>query len=141
MLVTDTGVKSGLPEGPWHLEPDRMQWREPDSGLCCLISRHCQLGSLCGYVGVQPGHPLYGTDYDQLEAQLSTHGGLTFSGHLPGADHKLWWLGFDCAHFTDLVPALMPCKIGMGEYRDFNYVQTEVVNLARQIYQKYPTET
>ena len=68
-------------------------------------------GALCGYVGVLPGHPAHGKGYDSIDADISVHGGLTFSGachpdvdesagvcHVaaPGAPEP-WWLGFDCA--------------------------------------------
>lgn len=47
--------------GPWHDEPDRLEWRAP-SGLPALIVRG-PMGALCGYAGVPPGHPLYGRKY------------------------------------------------------------------------------
>lgn len=85
-------------EGPWQTEPDKKQWRDPVTGLPCLIVRG-PVGSWCGYVGVEPGHPLHGKEYGQAavfpcsdectkdyhyacrpEAALNVHGGLTFSG-------------------------------------------------------------
>lgn len=56
--------KSQWGDGPWQLEPDRKQWRDEATGLPCLIVRHPSMGQLCGYVGVYPGHPAYGLNYD-----------------------------------------------------------------------------
>jgi hypothetical protein len=61
--------KTGWGEGPWLGEPDKRQWRDPATGLPCLIVRSPS-GALCGYVGVSVGHPLHGVDYSQ-QTQLS----------------------------------------------------------------------
>lgn len=58
----------------------------------------------CGYVGVPPGHPWHGADYDSVSAEV--HGGLTFSGKTDDArkvdgQPDLYWLGFDLAHLGD----------------------------------------
>lgn len=39
--------------------------------------------------------------YDDICVEC--HGGLTYSsGHLPLQEDKdMWWIGFDCAHYTD----------------------------------------
>lgn len=56
-----TGVdKSDWGEGPWHTEPDKLQWEDEQTGLPCLIVRSVFSGSLCGYVGVSPEHPFFG---------------------------------------------------------------------------------
>lgn len=69
-------------------------------GLNCRVFRHPDLGHLCGYVEVPDEHPWHGKGYDDL---VSVHGGLTYAGNLRGDG---WWIGFDCAHFGDFVPAL-----------------------------------
>lgn len=60
----------------------------------------------------------------------------------PGQPTEVWWFGFDCAHAWDLVPGMeaMMKKVNGGFsrpkndiYRDFEYVQNEVRNLARQL--------
>lgn len=56
---------------------------------------------LCGYVGVEKGHPLYGKGYDDVNANV--HGGLTYADLWPDG---LWWLGFDTGHFGDSLPIL-----------------------------------
>lgn len=55
--------------GPWHREPDRFEWRHR-SGLPLLIVRSPVTGSLCGYVGVPPEHPLYGVNYSGCALHL-----------------------------------------------------------------------
>jgi hypothetical protein len=91
--------QSMMVAGPWDDEPDKIQWRDPETGLACLVNRGPS-GSLCGYVGVSQGHPLYGVDYSQHcpecvqkqeetedyvycehtpETLLNVHGGITFA--------------------------------------------------------------
>lgn len=57
--------KSEWGEGPWQHEPDKMEWRDEETGLPCLIVRG-PAGALCGYVGVAPSHPFHGLSYDGL---------------------------------------------------------------------------
>lgn len=83
----------------WGDEPDKAQWTDPDTGMACLAVRN-KLGAWCGYVGVPPGHPFHGKNYDQclhgevcpdredeakgycgktIEGRLDVHGGITFA--------------------------------------------------------------
>lgn len=71
--------KSKYPQGPWHSEPDKVQWVDEDTGLDCLIVRN-GLGALCGYVGLPEGHRLFAECYDGMD-DIGVHGGLTFSGY------------------------------------------------------------
>lgn len=57
--------KSEWGEGPWQHEPDKMEWRDKETGLPCLIVRG-PVGALCGYVGVPQTHPAYGLSYDGI---------------------------------------------------------------------------
>ena len=63
-------------DGPWQGEPDKKQWQDAETGLACLAVRGPG-GHWCGYVGVAPGHPWHGQDYDHPNADV--HGGLTFA--------------------------------------------------------------
>jgi hypothetical protein len=140
-------TKSEWGPGPWQHEPDRLEWRHA-SGLPCLIVRN-GMGSLCGYVGVPPEHPFYMRHYDQCEVHV--HGGLTFSRHCsgeichkpePGEERDIWWLGFDCAHYRDLMPAMRTlsavrlfASLNRSDetYKPIAYVQPEVERLAEQV--------
>lgn len=126
-------TKDGWGTGPWQTECDKRQWEDPATGLPCLIVRHLRSGHWCAYVGVAPGHPLYGMSYGSCalrptpctedlfcdhrpDCLLAVHGGLTFSGpcqketegvcHIPdpGEEAEIWWFGADCAHSGDLSP-------------------------------------
>lgn len=135
--------RTGWPSGEWDLEPDRVEWRS-EAGLPCLILRN-DMGTLCGYVGVPPGHPWHGQDHDDVSA--SVHGGLTYgafcTGHIchlprPGEPAEVYWLGFDCGHAGDLIPRFGPVfrlsyhlDLGMA-YRNLAYVTAEVECLAAQ---------
>lgn len=54
-------------------------------------------GHLCGYVKIPNTHPYYGNE----EIDLEVHGGVTFNEM-----HEEHFVGFDCAHSTDLVPTM-----------------------------------
>lgn len=137
--------KSKWRRGPWDSEPDKVQWPDAATGLPCLIVRG-PCGNLCGYVGVPPGHPLYERDCD--DCPVMAHGGLTFSDRCqsgrpedrgvchrpaPGESDDVWWLGFDCAHWGDLVPSYP--NVGMPDelYRDIGYVTDQCRSLAAQL--------
>lgn len=84
-------------QGPWMTEPDRVEWRH--KGVPCLIVRN-QMGALCGYAAVAPGHKLHKVPYSRCgrwkrrknkrecwkgycghspESVLDVHGGITFA--------------------------------------------------------------
>lgn len=58
----DVVDKSEWSRGRWNDEPDKKQWLDEVTGLPCLIVRG-PMGSWCGYVGIEPSHPLYGKKY------------------------------------------------------------------------------
>lgn len=62
------------------------------------------LGFRCGYVAISKGSPYYEVDYHKID--IICHGGLTFSDYdlsLSQNQNDTWWLGFDCAHYHDLI--------------------------------------
>ncbi|MBD8640267.1 hypothetical protein [Sphingomonas sp. CFBP 13733] len=64
-------------EGLWKMEADKVAWRDPATGLDCIIRRSKEGGYLSGYVGVPPQHPLYGFEGRALEALgIHPHGGV-----------------------------------------------------------------
>jgi hypothetical protein len=136
--------KSTWGEGPWQIEPDRLEWRH--AGFPCLMVRQPHTGHWCGYVGVPPGHPYHGADYEKPGVEV--HGGLTYArdcqGHVchtaqPGEPEHVWWFGFDCAHAGDLSPAMrarLPLDLRMDDYETYktvDYVQAETNRLAEQL--------
>jgi hypothetical protein len=158
--VTINRVEQGWPSGEWDGEPDEVQWGDEATGLACLLVRHPYYGHWCGYVGVPPGHPLYGEDYNDIAVPITVHGGLTFSNTFliagnPAEDiyrmqlendklaHSRWWFGFDCVHLYDLSPYdLVRAKHGYpftlsvdqyDKYRNLPYVKNQCGELAKQL--------
>lgn len=146
------------PPGPWDAEPeDRVEFRH--AGFPCLLVRG-PAGAWCGYVGLPPGHPAHGADWDEpATADLSVHGGITYARpcqeggpicHVPapGEPDDLWWLGFDCNHTGDVAPrreaddirlfgrSMLGTPTGWGtlhEYRTRDYARRETETLAEQL--------
>lgn len=57
--------KSQWGPGPWQDEPDALDWCDEATGYACAIRRTMRVaGTLCGYVGVAPGHALHGWRLD-----------------------------------------------------------------------------
>lgn len=154
MWTTQHNERAEWGPGPWQDEPDKISWTDNATGRPCLIVRN-RLGGLCGYVAVDPGHPLHGADYEQPDVDV--HGGLTYANaceetdteaegicHVPsaGAPTDVWWFGFDCVHSGDLAPGMAAISrhsgLGVGiyrndTYRDVPYVVREVEGLAQQL--------
>lgn len=142
------------PEGPWMTEPDRVEFKH--AGFNCLLLRSANTFSWCGYVGIEKDHPYRGRKNDDYSyGELEVHGGVTYFEpcrgaicHIPKpgeADH-LTWIGFDCAHFMDLMPlaeALLndipgfPRSSQISEdyrhYRTLQFVKSETESLAEQL--------
>lgn len=139
--------KSAWGPGPWQDEPDRVEWIA--FGFACLITRTEYPGNLCGYLAVPEGHPWFEKGYADIHAQV--HGGVNYAAHCsgkvchtpePGMPDHVWWLGFDCGHGFDLMPAMVAELREHGfrsapileswEYRDLAYVRANVEALAMQ---------
>jgi hypothetical protein len=138
IITKDLVNRSDWSSGPWDDEPDKKQWEDTETKYPCLIVRN-NLGNLCGYVGISKSHPMFEKDYDSID--VTCHGGLTYASkcyhnicHVvsENEDDNIWWLGFDCAHYNDLSPHLKMFN-REGIYRDFNYVENECTNLAKQL--------
>lgn len=142
--------KSSWGEGPWLSEPDEMFWQDPTTNYFCAIIRHPTMGSLNGYVNIPTSHPANRLDYDDINVDV--HGGLTYSGvmdfqHLskefPRLPERAYWVGFDCAHAFDLVPAMQAFHAILPRdeyfttlhdtYRTIDYVRAECEKLAAQL--------
>lgn len=133
--------RTGWPSGPWDDEPDKVEWWLDDPpGYLGLIMRN-EMGALCGYVGLPPGHSGHGIPWSNnvVLSSMSVHGAVTYSGPYM-TEGRVWWLvGFDCLHFQDDAPGMMmvAARVGrrlmLGEYRTIEYVRAEVVSLAVQL--------
>lgn len=125
--------------GPWNEEADKLVWKDPKTGLDCMIVRNHMLGFLCGYVGVPKQHQLHGVEYTKVQDYLwMGHGGLTYSAackgdicHLADEGDHVWWFGFDCGHLSDHAPA-SPERVS-GRYCTIDYVKDQVTSLAFKI--------
>jgi len=155
-MSTSTWVdKSSWGEGPWQEEPDKINWTDAGTALPCMIVRGPS-GALCGYVGVPPGHPLHGVEYENFDVDVYAHGGITFTGECqegehgichvpePGEPEDVWWIGFDCAHGFDVMPAIDADLRRVGyvgssrhslatAYKDVAYVTDQVRDLAQRL--------
>jgi hypothetical protein len=76
--------KSEWGDGAWQDEPDKVEWRDDDTRLPCLIVRGPS-GALCGYVAVSPGHPWHGRDGGSIDVVV--HGGITFADRRQTSGH------------------------------------------------------
>jgi hypothetical protein len=148
--------RTGWARGPWDDEPDRVEWRSA-AGYPALIVRG-PMGSLCGYVGLPPGHPMHGKNRSDTNVEeLDAHGGITYAAacagdicHVPGPGESddVWWLGFDCAHAGDYSPGLgarlaercgeqaayfWPGGFGAETYRTVEFVRIWVERLASEL--------
>lgn len=65
--------------GPWDDEADKVAWVDEQTGLGCIMLRQ-KNGTLSGYVGVGPDHPLFGFSADAVPVDIanSVHGGVTY---------------------------------------------------------------
>lgn len=152
--LTHEQVKTGLidrtgwAEGPWDGEPDQVLWtaKAPPHYRCMVHRVHAEVGSLCGYVAIPPGHPAHGLDWDaEALREIEVHGDLTFAGR--GIDDS-WVFGFDCGHGFDVSPglqarmrAVLPpyllqtiddCPLG-ETYKTVAFVRAECEGLAAQL--------
>lgn len=130
-----------LSQRPWENEPDKVSFKY--HGYDCLIRRNPNLETLCGYVAIPKGNRFYNIDdTNPICDDLQVWGGLTFCGHLP--KRAEFYLGFDCAHAQDLVPASEKLHQMMHPnqqyvvdpsvtYKDVNFVKSELHSLVDQI--------
>lgn len=66
-------------DGPWNDEADKVSWVDEETGLGCIMLRQ-EDGTISGYVGVGPEHPLFGYEADAVPVDISrvVHGGITY---------------------------------------------------------------
>ncbi|MFZ1363073.1 MAG: hypothetical protein WAS05_09130 [Candidatus Nanopelagicales bacterium] len=98
-------------------------------GLDLKVVKHLGLGHLCGYVRVPEDHPWHNKLYDdECYDDVVVHGGLTYSE----AELGEWWIGFDCAHLGDYIPAIGHTAKD-GRHWSPEGVRAETESLARQV--------
>jgi hypothetical protein len=118
-----------LLDGPWHTEPDRVDFR--CEGFACLALRG-PLGAWCGYIAMPPGHPWRTTDPEGLPVEInyaSPCNGEVCHVAEPGEPDDVLWLGFDCAHAGDMT--LRRALPGDREtYRTLEFCQQHLNTLA-----------
>jgi hypothetical protein len=143
-----------LAHGPWRHEADKLAWVDPATGLHCVILRASPGGHLCGYVGVDIGHAMFGWAHTEIPTGLGigVHGGLDYSDvsddqsdeavavrqiDVDGIDDPRWWFGFACDKRGDLVPdaaaALAKPDAMPSVYRDERFVTDQCTSLARRL--------
>ena len=134
--------------GPWDKESfDEAVWVDTKTGLSCLMRRN-SFGAWCGYVAINPDHPLFKIK-NSFEAmrEIDVHGSITYADYmvvdvrrtpapqqrslLETEDDPQWVVGFDTVHNWDQAP---DPRVGLsGNYKDFSYVKEECTKLAAQI--------
>ena len=133
--------KDGWDDGVWQLEPDESQFNL-ENGAPGIIKRSVN-GALMGYMPIGSLHPFHGKSFDKIPVDV--HGGLSFSKNELIYNDRLagfasskgwWWIGFDCAHAFDIMPAFG--NMGMKPYPDatykpYHYVRWELNRLAMQM--------
>ena len=66
-------------DGAWNTEADKVSWVDDETGLGCIMLRQTN-GTISGYVGVGPDHPLFGFESDAVPVDMAAdvHGGITY---------------------------------------------------------------
>lgn len=141
-LVVKGNVKSAVEA--IAREPDLKMWIDRECGIPCLLLRNSNLGNWCGYVKL----PLGSTHtYDEIESwNLEVHGEVSYVGDIntnilpevrsPEFNEGGLWVGFDCAHWKDLIPSdiIFGNRIWDDDvYRTIEYAFDECTSLARQV--------
>lgn len=116
--------------GEWNDEPDHWKFRR--DGFRCEIVRG-EIGALCGYVGI-PRDKVISDEYEWFD-DILMHGGVTFG---PEWIENYLWIGFDCAHASDICPGTVQYRIlrAGATYKNAEYVMAEVQNIVRQLKEK-----
>lgn len=112
--------------GEWVEELDYIKFIYKD--YICHVIRN-KGGAFCGYILLNESHPWFGRLYQESEdiRNIGVHGGITFSDFI----HENWIIGFDCAHFNDLVPLAEKSKKELRIEKDeclsalYNFVADE----------------
>jgi len=121
---------------------------DPDNPVIGKARRNMFLGHWCGYIMI-PSGPFTECIADRwtdsygvashistaLGAGVTIHGGITY---LELEEDDNLWIGFDCGHRRDFVPAVDQYDPGKAdaegrEYRDIRYVEKNMRELADMV--------
>lgn len=108
-------------------EGDYFEWQ---NHFKCFIRRN-KLKAWCGYVLISKDYPI---DSDTT-IDIDCHGGVTYHNF----DEKGLTIGFDCSHFGDIIPPILPGDLdlfwpdGNAAYRTKEFAVDEVNKMVKQI--------
>lgn len=121
-------------------------------GYACRIIRSLSLMSLLGYVAIEKNHVFYNVGYDDIN--IDVHGGLTYASNkqpptvvkdtmtnkldyitMPhhNKPKNAWWVGFDCSHYGDIIPAHPLLSNGQDTYKGIEFVKNEIKGMVNQL--------
>lgn len=128
------------------------------NGYCAVPKGHKLYGKVYSDKIVMDEQPIFNGNYigllcanpDEADAgvysldlAIKIHGGLTYSDNSLYGIHEnclgeLWWFGFDTVHAGDAKPYMTEIDLKYlshldEEYRSFEYVNAEVISLAKQL--------
>lgn len=130
-----------FPDGEWSGEPNELKWTSAEGYPCEMVRNY--FGAWCGYVEIPDGHPVCGLGWDdQPVKDLEVHGGITYAARCKNSGR--WVLGFDCAHFQDMVPGHITSGLYPNDefeilpgvyrrYRNLEYARANTNSLAEQL--------
>ena len=107
ITAMEEAVKETIEDLQRKFREEGNSWTRNRGRYKLKINRHREFGSLCGYVGVMRGHPMWGKTYQDDEVDLRCHGGITYSASCfpmerDNQTQDYWVFGFDTAHAGDL---------------------------------------
>lgn len=111
-------------------EGDFKQWvYECDNGLKFLCKiRRSDLKFLCGYVCLTSDNDFY-NNTKHLKSEINAHGGLTYIK----MEDDMLVVGFDCAHYKDIIPNSLFTISDESTYRDMVFATNQCNDIAEQI--------
>ena len=112
--------REGWHDGPWSTETDGKWWEGAD-GAVCWVARS-NVGTLCGYVIVPPGHPWHLLHKSCVPGDVNADWGQHADG--------LTWFGFDCNHDWNYGPRSEDHGSGFRRYVTIREARRMVEELA-----------
>lgn len=124
--------------GKWVEEPDIViaeykNYKYEIKRICVCItdpySKKFQMfgGHLCGYIYLPESNKYYDKQYDDIP--ITCHWGLTFSKMI----NNEWVIGFDCAHYGDVVPSIYKLMHTGEYYRNIEFCKEQCMNIIDQL--------